>query len=151
RCCGGNYWQSLLFRMDFAGRFLFGLRCFRFDAKAGLCGGRVCNVTKSGNFARDPRSLCRASRAAVFALNLGLLAVCAQWPDGRVVSTGPDVVDRVRSLDLLPRFPQQPAPRGQNVASGAKAQVYEGVTIPAVEGAQPRPTPGGEGYELNFE
>jgi general secretion pathway protein D len=96
--------------------------------------------------------LCRASRAAFFALNLGLLAACAQLPDGRVVSTGPDVMDRVRSLDLLPRFPQQGAAAGQSgVGAGAKAQVYPGVTIPAVEGAEPRPTPGGEGYELNFE
>jgi general secretion pathway protein D len=96
--------------------------------------------------------LCRASRAAFFALNLGLLAACAQLPDGRVVSTGPDVMDRVRSLDLLPRFPQQGASAGQSgVGAGAKAQVYPGVTIPAVEGAEPRPTPSGEGYELNFE
>jgi general secretion pathway protein D len=96
--------------------------------------------------------LCRASRAAFFALNLGLLAACAQLPDGRVVSTGPDIMDRVRSADLLPRFPQQGASAGQSgVGAGAKAQVYPGVTIPAVEGAEPRPTPSGEGYELNFE
>jgi general secretion pathway protein D len=96
--------------------------------------------------------LCRASRAAFFALNFGLLAACAQLPDGRVVSTGPDVMDRVRSLDLLPRFPQQGASAGQSgVGANAKAQVYPGVTIPAVEGAEPRPTPSGEGYELNFE
>src|SRR5229473_2462864 len=110
------------------------------------------NVSKSGNFARDPRSLCRASRAAFFALNLGLLAACAQLPDGRVVSSGPDIMDRVRSADLLPRFPQQGPSAGQSgVGAGAKAQVYPGVTIPAVEGAEPRPTPSGEGYELNFE
>jgi len=96
--------------------------------------------------------LCRASRAAFFALNLGVLAACAQLPDGRVVSTGPDVMDRVRSLDLLPRLPQQGASAGQSgVGASAKAQVYPGVTIPAVEGAEPRPTPSGEGYELNFE
>jgi general secretion pathway protein D len=109
-------------------------------------------VSTSGNFARDPRSLCRASRAAFFALNFGLLAACAQLPDGRVVSTGPDIMDRVRSADLLPRFPQQGASAGQSgVGANAKAQVYPGVTIPAVEGAEPRPTPSGEGYELNFE
>jgi general secretion pathway protein D len=114
--------------------------------------GDASQVSTSGNFARDPRLLCRASRAAVFALNLGLLAACAQLPDGRVVSTGPDIMDRVRSADLLPRFPQQGASAGQSgVGAGAKAQVYPGVTIPAVEGAEPRPTPGGEGYELNFE
>jgi general secretion pathway protein D len=61
-------------------------------------------------------------------------------------------MDRVRSADLLPRFPQQGAATGQSgVGAGAKPQVYPGVTIPAVEGAEPRPTPGGEGYELNFE
>jgi len=61
-------------------------------------------------------------------------------------------MDRVRSMDLLPRFPQQPASAGQSgVGAGAKPQVYPGVTIPAVEGAEPRPTPSGEGYELNFE
>jgi general secretion pathway protein D len=114
--------------------------------------GGASQVSTSGNFARDPRSLRRAWRAAFFALNLGLLAACAQLPDGRVVSTGPDIMDRVRSADLLPRFPQQGASAGQSgVGAGAKPQVYPGVTIPAVEGAEPRPTPSGEGYELNFE
>jgi general secretion pathway protein D len=114
--------------------------------------GGASQVSISGNLARDSRLPCRALRAAVFALNLGLVAACAQLPDGRVVSTGPDVMDRVRSMDLLPRFPQQGAATGQSgVGASAKAQVYPGVTIPAVEGAEPRPTPGGEGYELNFE
>jgi general secretion pathway protein D len=109
-------------------------------------------VNKSGNLARDPRSPWRASRAAIVAVNLGVLASCAQLPDGRVVSTGPDVMDRVRSIDLLPRFPQQGTGAGQaSSGAGAKAQVYPGVTIPAVEGAEPRPTSSGEGYELNFE
>jgi general secretion pathway protein D len=61
-------------------------------------------------------------------------------------------MDRVRSVDLLPRYPRQGAASGQNTGgTGAQAQVYPGVTIPAVEGADPRPTPSGEGYELNFE
>jgi general secretion pathway protein D len=96
-----------------------------------------------------------ASRAAFFALSLGLLAACSGLqppPDGRVVSTGPDILDRVRSIDLLPRSPQQGSATGQGTGgTGARAQVYPGVTIPAVEGAEPRPTPSGEGYELNFE
>src|SRR5712671_1495353 len=137
--------------MDFAGRFSVS-GASGLTRKQVYVGGVRRNVSKSGNFTRDPRSLRRASRAAFFALNLGLLAACAQLPDGRVVSTGPDVMDRVRSADLLPRFPQQPASAGQSgVGAGAKPQVYPGVTIPAVEGAEPRPTPSGEGYELNFE
>jgi general secretion pathway protein D len=61
-------------------------------------------------------------------------------------------MDRVRSVDLLPRYPRQTAGTGQNGSgSDARAQVYPGVTIPAVEGAEPRPASSGEGYELNFE
>jgi general secretion pathway protein D len=61
-------------------------------------------------------------------------------------------MDRVRSIDLLPRYPRQGTGAGQNAGgTGAQAQVYPGVTIPAVEGAEPRPTASGEGYELNFE
>ncbi|HKD26236.1 MAG TPA: type II secretion system secretin GspD [Xanthobacteraceae bacterium] len=109
-------------------------------------------MSKSGDFAGDPRPPGRGWRAALIALNLGLLAACAQLPDGRVVSTGPDIMDKVRSMDVLPRFPQQPPAAGRNdVGPSAKAQVYPGVTIPAVEGAEPRPTPTGEAYELNFE
>jgi general secretion pathway protein D len=110
-------------------------------------------LSKSGNFARDPRCVCRVSRAAFFALGLAVLGACSQLqPDGRVITTGPDIMDRVRSIDLLPRYPRQGAGAGQNAGgTGAQAQVYPGVTIPAVEGAEPRPTPSGEGYELNFE
>ena len=61
-------------------------------------------------------------------------------------------MDRVRSVDLLPRFPQQPASADQRGGgAGAKPQVYAGVTVPAVEGAERRSTASGEGYELNFE
>ncbi len=61
-------------------------------------------------------------------------------------------MDHVRSIDLLPRYPRQGTAGGPNSGgAGAQAQVYPGVTIPAVEGAEPRSTPGGEGYELNFE
>lgn len=110
-------------------------------------------MSKSGNFARDPRCVCRVSRAAFFALGLALLGACSQLqPDGRVITTGPDIMDRVRSIDLLPRYPRQGTANGQNAGgTGAQAQVYPGVTIPAVEGAESRPTPSGEGYELNFE
>lgn len=111
------------------------------------------NVSKSGKFARDPRSFRRASRGAFFALSLGLVAACTQLPinNNQQVTNGPQIMDQVRSVDLLPRFPRQAEKSGQNGGTGARSQVYEGVTVPAVEGAQPRSTPGGEGYELNFE
>jgi general secretion pathway protein D len=110
-------------------------------------------MRKSGKFARDPRSFRCASRGVFFALNLGLVAACAQLPinNNQEVTNGPQIMDQVRSLDLLPRFPRQAERSGQTGGAGAKSQVYDGVTVSAVEGAQPRPTSSGEGYELNFE
>jgi general secretion pathway protein D len=73
-------------------------------------------------------------------------------PGNQEVSKGPDIMDRVRSLDLLPRFPQQSDSTGANTGTGAKPQVYSGVTLAAIEGSRSQPgTNGGEGYELNFE
>src|SRR5215475_8332475 len=135
--------------MSFAGRFSVGGAQVLTRKQVE---GERSSMSKSGDFAGDPRSPGRRWRAALIALNLGLLAACAQLPDGRVVSTGPDIMDKVRSVDVLPRFPQQPPAAGRNdVGPNAKAQVYPGVTIPAVEGAEPRPAPSGEAYELNFE
>jgi general secretion pathway protein D len=89
---------------------------------------------------------------AFFALNLGLLAGCNQLSLGnQEVSKGPDIMDRVRSLDLLPRFPQQPDQTGKNAGAGARPQVYAGVTLTPIEGPRSQPGAGGEGYELNFE
>ena len=109
--------------------------------------GRVSDVARGG------RSLRSGFRVAFFVLNLGLIAACSQFqnngPD--VPPKGPDIMDRVRSLDLLPRFPQQSGSTGQSSGVGAKPQIYNGVTIAAVEGPPPRPAASGDGYELNFE
>jgi general secretion pathway protein D len=99
-----------------------------------------------------PRSLRAASGVAIVAVNLGFLAACAQIPSNEEVSRGPDIMDRVRSMDLLPRFPQKSEPTGPATGAGAKPQVYNGVTLAAVEtGGRSQPASGGEGYELNFE
>ncbi|MEJ0078884.1 MAG: type II secretion system secretin GspD [Alphaproteobacteria bacterium] len=66
----------------------------------------------------------------------------------------PDVFDKIRSVDLLPRFPAPTGTTTTGRGQAAGAQTYLG------EGAQPRDVsnivgaqqaPGGEGYELNFE
>ena len=71
-----------------------------------------------------------------------------------------DPVDRIRGLDLLPRFPQssdanssgkerQPASYYGGSAAGSSAAGSSGVELGPVQGAQRAPS--GEGYELNFE
>ncbi len=117
-------------------------------------------MSRTGNFARDPRSLRRASCIAISALSLGLLGGCAglqtQIANGDSYPHGPDVLDRVRNLDLLPRKPQPATATDQTGGTSAKTQVYPGATTSAVESAPARPQSGaggssGDGYELNFE
>jgi general secretion pathway protein D len=66
----------------------------------------------------------------------------------------PDVFDKVRAIDLLPRFPAPTGTASTGNGAGVRAQTYLG------DGTQPRDVshiagaemaPGGEGYELNFE
>ncbi|HLH87358.1 MAG TPA: type II secretion system secretin GspD [Xanthobacteraceae bacterium] len=65
----------------------------------------------------------------------------------------PDVMDHVRSLDLLPRFPKNsdaaPTP---NTASSARPTVFPGPGEVTVAQPQTRDAaPNGDGYDLNFE
>jgi general secretion pathway protein D len=67
----------------------------------------------------------------------------------------PDVFDKVRSIDLLPRFPQPTGTTSTGRGNGGQPATYLGTgggavgDVSTVVGAQQ--APGGEGYELNFE
>jgi general secretion pathway protein D len=76
----------------------------------------------------------------------------------------PDVFDRIRALDLLPRQPLAVDQNAQIGGTRGKPVLYTGVVVPATEpGARGQQaggaegtgggqgTGGGEGYELNFE
>ncbi len=119
-------------------------------------------MSKTGNFACDPqprRCGLRVAALALAVLTAGLLASCAslqeQMKKGDAYIKGPDLIDQVRSIDLLPRRPQPVAATDQGGGVRAQTQVYNGVTVGAVEGATARSQGGGggggEGYELNFE
>ena len=62
----------------------------------------------------------------------------------------PGVFDRVRSLDLLPRFPREEQSAGQST-SRARPAVYGGAEVPALSPPESQPAASGDGYELNFE
>ena len=67
----------------------------------------------------------------------------------------PDVFDKIRSVDLLPRFPAPTGTKTTAVGRPAGAQTYLGDgtqqarDVSNIVGAQA--APGGEGFELNFE
>jgi general secretion pathway protein D len=101
----------------------------------------------------------------LWALLIACVGSCTNLPVATEDAKTPDVFDRIRALDLLPR---QPLPVDQNAQIGgnrSKPALYTGVVIPATERPpRGRQTPDGdlidvtdatgggrEGYELNFE
>jgi general secretion pathway protein D len=67
-----------------------------------------------------------------------------------------DVMDKVRSLDLLPRYPQQIGNDEQSNAKRARPAIYNGIEGSDVADtgggrSQNQGQPSGSGFELNFE
>ncbi len=69
--------------------------------------------------------------------------------DERERARSNDVFDKVRAIDLQPRFPQQTGPADVRSGAPIRSESYYGTATPAVIGAQQ--TQGGDGFELNFE
>src|SRR6185437_16136299 len=96
-----------------------------------------------------------SARAAFIILSLGLLVSCNS---ATINSTNDgaqlDVMDKVRSMDLLPRRPQPVSGVGTAASSqdhSGHAVMYEGSEVTAVSDARPQPTSSGNGFDLNFE
>ncbi len=108
------------------------------------------------------RSLRGGSRALLWALALAALGSCTNLPVATEDAKTPDVFDRIRALDILPRSPQ-PVENSPNNGQRAKPVIYTGVLPPSdatgsvgqlSSGAGSgigAGAAGGEGYELNFE
>src|SRR5258705_7904850 len=94
------------------------------------------------------RPLRGGSLVVFFALNAAWLAACNQIPYEKEPRT-PDVFDKIRSIDLLPRFPQQPNSGDQIGGPSAPPPGPGGRLGPAPEPPpQPPPRPpGGAGHE----
>jgi general secretion pathway protein D len=62
-----------------------------------------------------------------------------------------DVIDKVRSLDTLPRYPQQGSVAEANADQRARPVTFEGGEVSDVSEVRPQPVASGNGFELNFE
>jgi len=62
-----------------------------------------------------------------------------------------DVFDKVRALDILPRYPTQAGT--STTSSGPRAQpvVFQGAEVTDIAEVRPPPASSGNGYDLNFE
>jgi general secretion pathway protein D len=101
------------------------------------------------------RMICGALGAVFALMSLGLLASCnsATVGDAGVDAAQLDVVDKVRSLDLLPRQDQPVSgmPATGSQGGGVRPALYEGSEVTAVSDERPQLMANGKGFDLNFE
>jgi general secretion pathway protein D len=112
-------------------------------------------MVRVGKLGRYP-TIRRSVHAALALTSFVVLASCnsATVGGGGVDAAQIDILDKVRSLDILPRQPQPvnaaTTTAGQN-GGGARAAMYEGVEVTAVSDDRPQMTASGSGFDLNFE
>jgi len=105
---------------------------------------------------RGRRRVHRAAWSVCFLCAGAILAACSiggfdARPDPKD-NHPPDVMDHVRSLDLLPRFPKTEDSATPNTANASRPAVFPGAGQATVVEPAPRDVaPSGDGYDLNFE
>ena len=113
--------------------------------------GRVGDRSR---YSTAARSICAA---VVLLSTLTVLASCNLATVGGTAPTGNntpvdiDVLDKVRSLDILPRQPQSIGDAQAAGGGRARAAVFEGTTVSDVSEVRPQLAASGNGFELNFE
>jgi general secretion pathway protein D len=106
---------------------------------------RVCNHGGSLRAGRNIRSIAAALCAAPLLMSCGLATVGSPAP------ADIDVLDKVRSLDILPRQAQNVGaaqPKGGERTRGA---IFEGTEISEIPETRVERAATGSGYDLNFE
>ena len=103
-----------------------------------------------GNPNRSP-TVGRGVFGVLLLLTASLLTSCNSAMIATTNSNEIDVLDKVRSLDILPRQPQQVVASRSNAGQRARGTVYEGTEITDVAEARPQPVASGNGFDLNFE
>src|ERR1700730_1513394 len=102
-----------------------------------------------GDQSRYPtvRSIC----AVMALLSFLLLTSCNSATIGNSDTADIDVLDKVRSLDILPRQPQQVNASQSNGGQRSRPAVYDGSEVTDIPETRPQPTASGNGFDLNFE
>jgi general secretion pathway protein D len=99
------------------------------------------------------RSVSGGRRIVLFSL-LALVTAACNVLSNEDQRREPDVFDKIRAVDLLPRFPQPTGTASTGRSGGVPSSTFYGEAAAATDlsrvvGAQPAAS--GDGYELNFE
>ncbi|HLI99441.1 MAG TPA: type II secretion system secretin GspD [Bradyrhizobium sp.] len=96
-------------------------------------------------------SVGRGIGAALILSSVLALASCNSATVSSNGSVDVDILDKVRSLDTLPRYPQQTGIA--STASGAPVQpvIYQGTEVSDIAAGRSQPAGSGGGFDLNFE
>jgi general secretion pathway protein D len=106
---------------------------------------RVSDQGRSRTAARSALAIAMAFGAAT------LLASCNSATVGTTAPADIDVLDKVRSLDILPRQAQPVSAVQPNAGERGRAAVFEGTEISEVPDVRVDRAASGTGYDLNFE
>jgi general secretion pathway protein D len=106
---------------------------------------RVCNHGGSRRAGRNVRSIAVALCVAPLLMSCGLATLGSPAP------ADIDVLDKVRSLDILPRQAQSVGATQPKGGERARPAVFEGTEISEIPEARVERAATGNGYDLNFE
>src|SRR6478672_11260160 len=96
----------------------------------------------------SPRVARSVGTVLLLASMAAVLASCNSVTVNSNNDGGIDVLDKVRSLDTLPRYPQQTGSLATNTGSPAQPAVYPGVEVNDISEARPQPVASGSGFEF---
>jgi general secretion pathway protein D len=98
-----------------------------------------------------PPSVGRSICAAFMLSSVVALASCNSATVNSNNNLDFDVLDKVRSLDTLPRYPQQANATATTTGQRVQPAVYPGTEVSEISEGRPQPVATGGGFELNFE
>lgn len=107
-------------------------------------------MERVGSPSRYPTAV-RRFCAAIMLFSTSLLTSCNSATLGNGDTADIDVLDKVRSLDILPRQSQQVSASQPNGGPRGRAAVYDGTEVTDIPEIRPQPIASGNGFDLNFE
>ena len=109
-------------------------------------------MVRIGNQVRSRTAVRRVFAIAMALCAFDLLTSCNTTTVGTTTAPADiDVLDKVRSLDILPRQAETVNSTQSNAGERSRAAVFEGTAITEVADARVDRAATGNGYDLNFE